>query len=90
MSGSADAALFDLGQAYELYEALLGPVEALIKDKPQLIVVPSGPLTGLPMHLLVTEKPSVASRPSQPCSLSRCGLAAEASRHLRAALGRQP
>ena len=52
--------VFDLGQAYELYHALFGQLEALIKDKSHLFVVPSGPLTGLPMHLLVTEKPTVA------------------------------
>jgi CHAT domain-containing protein/Tfp pilus assembly protein PilF len=52
--------LFDLGLAYELYEALIGPVEGLIKDKRHLIVVPSGALTALPFHLLVTEKPAVA------------------------------
>ena len=40
--------------------ALLGPVEALIKDKQHLLVVPSGALTALPFHLLVTEKPAVA------------------------------
>jgi CHAT domain-containing protein/Tfp pilus assembly protein PilF len=52
--------LFDLGLAHELYETLLGPVEGLIKDKRHLIVVPSGALTALPFHLLVTEKPAVA------------------------------
>ena len=39
---------------------LLGPVEPLIKDKRHLLVVPSGALTALPFHLLVTEKPAVA------------------------------
>ena len=39
--------LFDLGLANELYATLLGPVEALIKDKKQLLVVPSGALTAL-------------------------------------------
>jgi CHAT domain-containing protein len=52
--------LFNLGLAHELYETLLGPVEALIKDKRDLILVPSGALTALPFHLLVTEKPAVA------------------------------
>jgi CHAT domain-containing protein len=52
--------LFDLGLAHELYGTLLGPVEPLIKDKRHLIVVPSGALTALPFHLLVTEKPAVA------------------------------
>jgi CHAT domain-containing protein len=52
--------LFDLATAHEFYLALLGPVEVLIKDKPQLLVVPSGPLTALPFHLLVTDKPAIA------------------------------
>ena len=49
--------LFDLGLAHELYETLIGPVDGLIKDKRHLIVVPSGALTALPFHLLVTQKP---------------------------------
>jgi CHAT domain-containing protein/Tfp pilus assembly protein PilF len=55
--------LFDLGLAHELYETLLGPVEALIRDKHHLIVVPSGALTALPFHLLVTETPVAAVPP---------------------------
>ena len=51
---------FDLARANELYVALLGPVETLIKDKRSLLVVPSGALTALPFHLLVTEKPVAA------------------------------
>ena len=54
------AQLFDLAAAHELYGTLFGPVEALIKDKPQLLIVPSGPLTALPFHLLVTDKPVIA------------------------------
>jgi CHAT domain-containing protein len=53
--------LFDLGLAHELYQTLIGPVEPLIKDKHHLMVVPSGPLTALPFHLLVTEKPATAA-----------------------------
>src|SRR5262249_53297995 len=52
--------LFDLAAAHEFYVALLGPVEALIKDKPQLLIVPSCPLTALPFHLLATDKPAIA------------------------------
>jgi tetratricopeptide (TPR) repeat protein/CHAT domain-containing protein len=52
--------LFDLGLAHELYETLIGPVEPPIRDKKHLIVVPSGALTALPFHLLVTEKPATA------------------------------
>jgi hypothetical protein len=47
--------LFDLAFAHELYVALIGPVERLVKDKRHLLVVPSGSLTSLPFHLLVTE-----------------------------------
>jgi CHAT domain-containing protein/tetratricopeptide (TPR) repeat protein len=48
---------FDAGTAHELYAALLGPFVDLIKGK-SLIVVPSGPLTSLPFHVLVGARPS--------------------------------
>jgi CHAT domain-containing protein/tetratricopeptide (TPR) repeat protein len=50
---------FDLAKAHELYAALFGPVQDLIKDK-HLLVVPSGPLTSLPFNVLVTEAPKSA------------------------------
>jgi CHAT domain-containing protein/Tfp pilus assembly protein PilF len=53
--------LFDLGRAYELYQTLLGPVEGMVKGKRYLLIVPSGALTALPFHLLVTEKPKMAT-----------------------------
>jgi CHAT domain-containing protein/Tfp pilus assembly protein PilF len=52
--------LFDLDVANKEYVALLGPVDGLIKGKQSLLVVPAGPLTALPFHLLVTEKPAAA------------------------------
>jgi CHAT domain-containing protein len=52
--------LFDLARAHELYGTLIAPVEALIADKRHLVVVPSGPLTALPFHLLVTQTPALA------------------------------
>lgn len=57
--GEKDPLPFSLGIAHELYQALFGPVEDLIKGK-QLLIVPSGPLTSLPFHVLVTEKPERA------------------------------
>ncbi|QOZ74640.1 hypothetical protein XH83_03755 [Bradyrhizobium sp. CCBAU 53351] len=57
---SGKSGLFDLALANELYVALLGPVEALTKDKRNLLVVPSAALTALPFHLLVTETPRAA------------------------------
>jgi CHAT domain-containing protein/tetratricopeptide (TPR) repeat protein len=59
-AGTGKPELFDLAAAHEFYGALFGPVEALIRDKRQVLIVPSGPLTALPFHLLITEKPSVA------------------------------
>jgi len=49
---------FDLAFAHELFTELLEPVRHVFKDRRRLIVVPSGPLTALPVHLLVTEQPS--------------------------------
>jgi CHAT domain-containing protein/Tfp pilus assembly protein PilF len=57
---SGKSGLFDLALANELYATLLGPVETLVKDKRSLQVAPSGALTALPFHLLVTEKPPAA------------------------------
>jgi tetratricopeptide (TPR) repeat protein/CHAT domain-containing protein len=48
--------LFDLALAHDLYGTLIGPIEKPVKHKRHLIVVPAGPLTALPFHLLVTEK----------------------------------
>lgn len=58
--GSHKSGLFDLALANELYLTLLGPVEALTRDKRSLLMVPSGALTALPFHLLVTETPQAA------------------------------
>ncbi|HTO64693.1 MAG TPA: CHAT domain-containing tetratricopeptide repeat protein [Bradyrhizobium sp.] len=58
--GSGKSGLFDLALAHALYGTLLGPVEARVKDKRSLLIVPSGALTALPFHLLVTEKPPAA------------------------------
>jgi CHAT domain-containing protein len=57
---------FDLGLAHDLYALLIGPVDALFKDTRHLVVVPTGALTALPFHLLVTEKPASAPPPSAP------------------------
>jgi CHAT domain-containing protein len=53
-------------RALAIREQAAGPdhpetvVEALIKDRHALLMVPAGPLTALPFHLLVTEKPAAA------------------------------
>ena len=59
--------LFDLKLAHELYATLLGAVEPLIRDKHDLIVVPTGALTALPTHLMVTDP---AAMPASPTDLA--------------------
>jgi len=53
----AKVELFDLGRAHELFALLVGPVDGLIASKRHLLVVPTGALTALPFHLLVTQRP---------------------------------
>jgi CHAT domain-containing protein len=50
--------LFDLNAAAQLYTALLGPVDAVIKDKRHLLIVPAASLTAVPFHLLLTAPPT--------------------------------
>lgn len=52
---------FDLGAAYKLYRAFFGPVQNVLNGKRHLMAVAAGPLTGLPLHVLVTEPPAEAS-----------------------------
>ena len=56
---TAQSALFDTGLAYQLYAKLLAPLEASFNHKKHLIIVPSGALTSLPFHVLVTEEPKI-------------------------------
>ena len=80
---------FDLAVAQELYDQLLKPFADLTKGK-SLIIVPSGPLTSLPFHVLVTEGAKTVSDSERlPDYRSAAWLALDATHH-RAALGRQP
>jgi len=55
-AGVRDFLPFDLTVAHELYVSLFGQVDDLIRGK-HLLIVLSGPLTSIPLHVLVTEKP---------------------------------
>jgi CHAT domain-containing protein len=48
---------FDLGRAHALYRLVLGPVAGVLAGKRHLIVVPTGPLTSLPLQVLLTAPP---------------------------------
>jgi CHAT domain-containing protein len=62
---------FDLDLAYSLYSTLLGPIEPLLLDKNHLAIVPTGELTSLPLHLLLTDKPTVKPTQHDPYSAYR-------------------
>lgn len=49
---------YDLSRAYQLYQTLFGPIEDMIVGK-HLLVVPTGALSSVPLHALVTQKPPV-------------------------------
>lgn len=56
-SGNGVPASFDAARAHGLYKLLLERFSPLFADKRHLILVPAGPLSSLPFHVLVTEPP---------------------------------
>jgi CHAT domain-containing protein/Tfp pilus assembly protein PilF len=50
--------------AHELYEALLGQFEDMIAGK-ELVIVASGALSSLPLHVLVTSTPDASWKPEE-------------------------
>jgi CHAT domain-containing protein len=54
--GSSKPLPFDVNRAHQLYSALFGQLEPLIRGK-DLLFVPSDLMGTLPLHVLVTEKP---------------------------------
>lgn len=59
-SPGMERAPFPLPLAHELYTKLIAPVEGAIAGKRHLLIVPTGALTGLPFHVLVTKQPDTA------------------------------
>jgi len=55
---------FDLAGAHDLYNLIVAPVGGVIAGKRHLIAVPTGPLTSLPLQVLVTRPPAPASSPA--------------------------
>lgn len=56
---------FDLQRAHELYRLVLAPVAPVFAGKRHLIVVPTGPLTSLPLQVLVTQPPVAGTTPAE-------------------------
>ena len=48
---------FNVTRSYNLYRALFSSIKNLIDEKKKLIVVPAGPLTQLPFHVLIDSVP---------------------------------
>ena len=63
--------LFNLALAHDLYVKLLGDMAPVFAKKRRLLVVSSGALTSLPLHLLVKTKPRVAQPTRQQAAVYR-------------------
>ncbi|PPD31319.1 MAG: hypothetical protein CTY20_00850 [Hyphomicrobium sp.] len=70
--GEGDSLPFDAARAHALYNSLLGEAADLIKGK-HLLIVPSGPLTTLPFHVLVTSLPVGVEAGAIPRRVGRLG-----------------
>ena len=62
---------FDLSLAYSLYNRLFSSVQDRILDLNHLIIIPSGPLAGLPFSLLVEKDPKDSSYEEASWLISR-------------------
>jgi CHAT domain-containing protein len=56
---------FDLARAHALYRLVLGPLAEVLAPKRHLIVVPTGPLTSLPLQVLLKEPAKSAATPQE-------------------------
>lgn len=56
---------FALSRAHDLYRLVLGPVAPVLAGKAHLIIVPTGPLSSLPMQVLLTAPPTVGGTPQE-------------------------
>ena len=62
---------FTTGAAAELYDRLLRPVEAMLQGAETLILVPDGPLLGLPFGMLLTGPADTGSLATAPWLIRR-------------------
>ena len=60
-TAAAPAGVFDVGAAHQLYRDLVKPVEAVLEGKTVVMTNVSGPLTSLPLSLLLTQAPQPGS-----------------------------
>lgn len=68
---------FDLQQAHSIYSTLIEPVEDALKGKRRVFVIAGGPLSRLPLGVLVTEEPSIDADFRDPAVLRGAGWLAD-------------
>lgn len=66
ISNTTDLPPYNVALAYDLYRLLVEPASAEIKNRPNLIIVPYGPLFSLPFAALVTEPVPQPARDAVP------------------------
>ena len=64
-SEARDASSFDFAVAHQLYKALIEPVAERLTAVRTLLIVPDGPISRLPLHVLVTNAASGTGAVSQ-------------------------
>ena len=65
-SSIEDVPVFDVAAAYDLYLALMRPIESAWGNATLLFEVPHGPINTLPLQLLPTEKPEAVAGGAVP------------------------
>ncbi len=65
-SEARDASSFDFAVAHQLYKALIEPLADRLAGVRTLLVVPDGPISRLPLHVLVTQAPAPGAAPQKP------------------------
>lgn len=63
-----------LESSFQLYQALLAPASRVLAGKPDLLIVPDGPLYYVPFEALLTEPPGDRSYRDLPYLLRRCSI----------------
>jgi CHAT domain-containing protein len=61
-----DASSFDFAVAHQLYKALIEPIAHRLTGVRTLLVVPDGPISRLPLHVLVTDAPGSGVATQKP------------------------
>jgi CHAT domain-containing protein len=56
---------FDADAAYRLYQSIMAPIVKKFEGKSEILIFPDGPLTSIPLGMLITSAPSTKSFKNQ-------------------------